>query len=304
MKMKRIYQFAVVGALGMCVSSMASASSWLLSDGVAIDNEVIYSMKPGGGVEALKAADGSVVWTSTDADRPVQVQDGFVLAQRESDKSGELLLRFLDTASGTVKASRALALPDDVVARIDEKIDHRFSLSVPADTPSELVWRFERRPPQGMLGRVDGPPTTRTAGRLQTDFATRNVVAATVPAPEPRRYDRVANVDFGVAGGRAFYSEDRQHVLVSRRLDNRRGYQWYVHDAQGVLLGKWSSRVSYAPFLVRQGHALFLSTPGARIEGDVVKSTGLELVAMHLARGEQSWARAVRDTRYRGPMAP
>jgi hypothetical protein len=110
-------------------------------------------------------------------------------------------------------------------------------------------------------------------------------------------------VAFAGADGRAFYSEDRAHVLVSRRVANS-DYAWSLHMPDGTLLGKTLSRLSFSPFVVREGMLLFVSQPSERRVGEVMQFVPLSLRAVDLQSGAEAWSREIRDTRYQGPFPP
>jgi hypothetical protein len=117
-----------------------------------------YLMRPRGGVEAIALDDGRPLWSTDAADKPLWVQDGRLLAQRDpGTRLGVLPLVVLDVRPGEEDARRLEApLPEQVSSAIQQGLQSAFETSVrPYGDGALVTWEFSRRkvggavPPEG-----------------------------------------------------------------------------------------------------------------------------------------------------------
>ncbi|MFK8016897.1 MAG: hypothetical protein AB8G17_15830 [Gammaproteobacteria bacterium] len=287
-------------------AATASAAPVSLGDATLIDSttSVIYIMSPKSGVEARDVGDGNVLWRSAEAQRPIALEDNLLMAQRHSDEPGTLNLVLLEGNSGRLVKSIDASLPGAVRATVGDRLGEQFALE---QTQSGLVWRAQTQLVQGIAPGREAPPVERYAGVMNVDIGKGVARASDSPAPEPR----VANAQLAqplVAGpGRQFYSEDREHVLVSTRLapgETQRRYRWTIYNLEGKRLGALDAPVSYAPFDVSGERVLFVTPATSRSADGELEHTPLSLRAVSLADGQTAWQAALKDTRYHGPFPP
>lgn len=302
----RACQIALLASV-LAALPVTAATFTTLRDGVLISESAVYLMRPGGGIDALALDSGKVVWETDEADRPVALKSQTLIAQRESRSPGQLTLVTLDARRGGQAMSTALPLPDDVVASVDDRMSSRFVVGNDATTDSEqLVWRYDTRLVQGAHTGEPAATPRRRAGVLEvrSQGDTVSIDTASRAAPDRPAARRIATADFVPKDARAFYSEDRQHILVSKRASGDERYRWQIHTREGDRLGAFPSAVSFTPFVVRNGVVLFLSAPSQRRVGAEFLSLPLMLRAVDVASGQERWSRDVRDTRYDGPYPP
>lgn len=301
-----------------------------LRDGVIVDaaRGVAYVMNREGGVDALRTADGAVLWRSAEAARPLLVADGLLIAQAEPAAAGELPVVTLDRGTGHLVARASVGLPEGVWARIED--GPRGSFRAAAVTRGEeVVVRWEatqRRAGPQLQGYVPGPDEGRApgdapaaveersreerlrgaaviaprTGTVRPELAERS--AAPVGGSVLRTFDGLAGID-----GRKFLSADGRHVLVSRRADSSsplEPYRWSIYTRDGRLLGELSSQRSAAPFVVAGARVLFEARPsGAWIDGEMV-TRPLRLQAVELTNGLEAWNQPIRQVEFAGPFPP
>ena len=310
----------------------------LLEDGVIVDaaRGVAYVMDQEARLGAVRTSDGSVLWRSPEAAKPLLVSGDLLVAQAEAGASGELPVVVLDRASGAVTARASVELPRDVRATVSDGPRTSFRVSAaPADGRVLLSWeaRRTRKELQGYVpapseGRAPGAEaasleTRRRTERLQgttmldlgtgaVDTATKAAAVAPVPAaPALRTFDGLADVP-----GRKFLSADGRHVLVSRLVDPRRvleRYRWTVYTRGGELLGEVPGERSAAPFVVAgsrlivqaEAHAVHESGErGEGGEGGTTTGQPLRLRAFDLASGTEAWAQPIQRVEFAGPFPP
>ncbi len=126
----------------------------------------VYIMGPAGGIETLTIDDGSLLWKSNQADQPLFVAGGSLLAIIDSNATG-LAVAFLDPASGKPAAKAderlVLPLPVGVTTGIDQTLERTFTHAVrKSDDEIYLTWDFLQRDVTGVA-----PPGGRSLERRE-----------------------------------------------------------------------------------------------------------------------------------------
>ncbi len=146
-----------------------------LSSGIVIDTEggQAYVMAPQGGVTAISLQDGSSIWHSVNADKPLLLKENLLLSQAlPKDSSNGVAIRTLRVDDqGAVQSESTVPLPAGVQSRLAPSTDRGFSVSaVPLDGEAVLRWEYRERPLRGLATGPDeilpdevlpgmGPPT-------------------------------------------------------------------------------------------------------------------------------------------------
>src|SRR6185295_12514080 len=102
-----------------------------LASGVVVDPErgTVYLAGAGGSLERLDGATGQLVWSTSEAVRPLAVHAGRVLAQARS-RAGQLRLVILDgNGGGQLLRETVLELPRGVEAPVDDRPDVQFRIA-------------------------------------------------------------------------------------------------------------------------------------------------------------------------------
>lgn len=299
---------AVAVCAALAVSAAAKESA-VLRAGVLVENQRVYAMAPDGGINAIAINNGDVDWHSDAADRPVMFNHGKLLAQRDAQSPGALSLVQINSATGVASRPATVALPDDVLASVGDRMDSRFELSpefASAADGGALVWRHTYQLMRGaqLADAVSQP--RRAAGVIAVaddDDGALRVSGTSRAAPARVAASRTAKVAFA-GDDRAFYAEDRRHVLVSKRIEQTTRYAWRVYDLDGGELGKFEAPASFSPFVVRDGLLLTVTAPREVYADHQVTSEPLMLRAFELGNGNIAWSQPIRDTRYAGPYPP
>lgn len=307
-----------------------SAATVALRDGVIVDaaRGVAYLMNREGRVDALRTADGAVLWSSPDAAKPLLVVGGVLVAQGEPTAAGELLLVTLDLASGRLLARAAVELPDGVWAQLADGPRLSFRAAA-AERAGEVVVSWEatvRESGPELQGYVPAPeeglaPGARPAqlqersreerlhgsavldpGSGTVRAAPKSAAAAPAAGAVLRTYDGLAEVP-----GRKFLSADGHHVLVSRRTgstDPFERYRWSIYTRGGALVGELTSHRSAAPFVVAGSRLLFEALVSGMRVGKEMVIRPLRLQAVELASGAEAWAQPILQVEFTGPFPP
>jgi hypothetical protein len=307
-----------------------------LRPGVVIDPErrVAYVMNPKGGIDAVGLGRGELVWHSDAAAKPLASSGDVVVAQAEPPKPGaqsnELRVRVLDARTGQQRVAIEHALPAGTRANVVDTAEGAFAVrarSVP--TEATLAWEFVEAPRQGVP-----PGTFDTSGALNTEQrpapeaaqvkspSTTGVVrvdlrsgrASSLPPGESlpswaqRRADVPAEQRVASIAGDQFLSADGRHVMTSARVADDRvleKYEWTVFErSSGRRLGTLRDYRSNAAFIVVGSSIVYEVGPVERRTERGLVTEPLRVRAVDLSKGAEQWARAVRDTTYRGPFPP
>lgn len=300
-------------------ASTSSAEGIRLRDGVVVDPErrVVYTMKPGGGIEATDMTSGSLVFSSAAASRPLALAGGLLLAQKEGDVSTESLeLATLDSGTGALRSSTQLRTAVPLHTSIDDGLGRHFEIGA-ASGPNGWDVAFKATTQQIRGAQLEDAPAEDAvpqvvAGAALVDKASgsssqpiRSLALEVAPlvrlAPDT---SRIANLE-----GEQYLSVDGRHVIVSHRTADFRvwnRWRWRVFEAgSGRALGQIDQPVSIAPFLVDGDLLLVESLPSQHVlaSSELIQEP-LALRAFSLDSGRERWSRELRDTTYYGPYPP
>ncbi|MFK7888761.1 MAG: hypothetical protein AB8G16_18035 [Gammaproteobacteria bacterium] len=243
-----------------CVVS-AHAATVDLGSGVWVDDASgsIIAGVPGQRLIALDQADGVLRWAYRGVARPVLMTANEVIAFENAGRTGRLRLVSLKKDSGERVARNTTRLPRGVLASADLDLSSRFEMRPHPKFPtSRLVWVFSpaatdasgtRALPQSGVLNID--PATARAGALDESPPTHRVRSARLTIP------------FAGTTEPAFFSADRQHVIVSRRARDATGFEWDLYDRDARRLGRVKALVAYAPFVVRDDLLIALHASAA-----------------------------------------
>jgi hypothetical protein len=288
---------------------------------VAPDLGLVFTMRPGGGVEALDLRSGAVRWRSAEAARPLAVMGDRLMAQAEPAGAGSLELVSLDVRSGAARAKSRVPIDAAVTASPVDSARATFRAWAEA-SDSRLTVRWEHSSlsgsgvaqgylpaaSEGQAPSLGGGDATFTTDASSLRLESANARAAMTDESVARPGLVEASVA-GIGGGRQFLSADGRHVLVSERVASAEfridQHRWNVFDrASGAKLGSFRSVVSAAPFVVVGRTLYYTSPPHQMRRGDKMLRRGTMLRAVDLGAGTEAWTKAVRDPAFRGPFPP
>ncbi|MEZ5332711.1 MAG: hypothetical protein R2991_11795 [Thermoanaerobaculia bacterium] len=295
------------------------SASGLLRDGVVLDGGrgVLYGMRPGGGVFAVRLSDGAPLWESDEGARPLALDGSTLVVEREgAGEASTLELALLDVTDrgrlvGTVEAPLGAPLR----TRVDDALGASFRVQAGAAAGrATVLWRAEERTVRGAVleeeAGAGAQPVTQTVGGAAVDLATRTVSPLDVAVyPEARPLREPAEGLRLPVEGAQYLSADDRHIATSERVGRDpewNQYRWTVREAlSGTVVGTFDHPVSIAPFVVA-GTTLVLETrPYQRrvADGSYVQQP-LALRGIDLASGRELWMRELRDVTYYGPYPP
>jgi len=300
----------------------ASDHSAALLEGVVISPRLglAYVMRPGGGLDAVDLAGGTVRWHSDSAAKPLALAGDRLIAQASSRGANALDLVSFDARSGAPRDSVRISLPAGVAAPLVDTPAGSFRIRADA-AGAELVVRWESTvvagAAQGYLpAEDDGQAPFVVAGaavldlaslRVKTEPAVRSVQSGTLARAslEELRTPAVA-----AAQGRQLLSADGRHVLATQPAKasdfTLYRHRWTVYErASGARLGSVPALVSAAPFVV-VGKVLYHVEPAHAVRS---RDGGFDehpaaLRAVNLTTGAEVWTKAVGETSFRGPFPP
>ncbi len=316
---KRLLSWVGLGSVLIFLSGGATQGQPLsevfeLRPGVWIDSqsEKAFLMAPEGGIDCISLTDGSVLWQSPHAQKPLALQASNLLAQVEIPTPGKLNLAILSAESGELTRSLSVDLSMEGIPSIDDQLGATFQVRTElGETGVILAWSSSSRVVQGMPTDLAAARPRVREGAFQLNLTSGAVSETAIPLPlkEPQRPllegDRRLSE---LVEGRQFLSADGQNVLVSRRVTegaSLKEYRWTIYSRTGRFLGDFETFVSYAPFLVSNGNLIFETRPFARRDGEGnMEEEPLKIRAVSLSNGVELWQGEVRDTAYEGPYPP
>ncbi|MDJ0655909.1 MAG: hypothetical protein QNJ40_17220 [Xanthomonadales bacterium] len=294
--------------LALLLASPAQAQVYQLRPGLLVDmgQSTAYVMQPRGGVAAVALDSGQTRWQSDGMDRPISLVGGRLVGQAEGTRAGQLTLVTLDGQSGQQLGTAVVQLESQVLTSVDQGLGVRFDIQAQRpDSVDQIDWRFQRRT---VKGAPIGPEPTdiSSQGALRMNLTASTVTAInSVANPWDSAAAIEETLELDGVPGRQFRALGGAHLLASqRRVSDSPAdrYLWQIYDRDGTALGRFSSMVSFTPFLVRDGIVLLVNPAHAMRDGDRIVETPLSLVAVDLASGKPRWIMEIRDTRYRGPL--
>ncbi len=301
--------------LAAFTSLAAPGQAQTLQRGVVIDidNAQAIIMLPEGGIDALSLSDGSRRWHSKQADMPVALNGGSLLALAGPAKRGLIHYAFIDPANGAERGSHFASLPTPARALVDDRLGEQFAIKADDDL---LFWDYRHEAVTGALLASDQGPTPdgeasvetskessaiALSGTLRMDASQSKLIAES-GAPDAGKALPVEIGQPQAGMPRRFRSADAAHVLVSSEAADG-GYRWRIEDAKGQPIGEFDLGWSYLPFIVVDQAVLLVRPLGLRF-ADQPQIDFPTLVAFDLKSGLPRWQREIRDTAFRGPFPP
>jgi hypothetical protein len=283
-----------------------------LRDGVLVDRArgVTYLMNPEGRIDALRIADGALLWSSPDAAKPLLVIGHLLVAQAEPASAGELSAVTLDRGAGTLVARASVALPAGVWASVTDGPRTSFRVAAaPSGSRVALTWESRRTGANGdFQGYVPAPSEGQAPDAGPATLAARLSVARVGGSAllDPRS-GVVSTVEKAAVAPLSAPGLGTFDVLASRLLDARQvvdRYRWSIYTRRGKLLGETSADRSAAPFLVVGSRAVFEARPYAVREGGKTVGAPLRIRSVDLPTGLESWSQPLRQVEFAGPFPP
>jgi outer membrane protein assembly factor BamB len=282
-------------------------------------------MDVAGGVKALDAKTGKLVWKSAAAAKPLGLSDSHLIVQLESGKEPALKLGSLDARTGQSIASASARLPSDVVPSIVPNLKGTFSAIAHNLPNGEAVvsWQYVQRTPRSLPPGTESnlppkqgmapPPAasqqlaTRGAVRFNPSTGALGEVEAENLASVPTSQTTLSELP-GTAEGRQFLSVDGRNYLVSSRTERTsetNKYTLTVYDRQtDARLGQFKSSVAAAPFYVTGSKVIYEIGPSVTRTSTGLSEQPRRIEGVDLASGKEIWSTPIRDATYRGPFPP
>ena len=328
----------LAAAFAVVPTADAQGASFELLPGVVVDraNGRVFAMKPGGGVEAIDARNGRVLFASPLADKPMALWGGLLAAWRENKGTpGRLEVVMIDPARPTRTSTIEVELPADELALVDDTLGRTFSTTSAVRDGALLVgwnatrdWMSPIPPPEGQPSRVEQRGAARldlTAGRAFTvepvllDDAEPLLASTETTAVgdgtsrivlKRRSADGSALPDVELFRGEAigqWPSADGRHLLISQRVapGEVNEYLWNLYSLEtGARVGQVRNHFSRAFFAVDGTRLIHDVWPFShRVNGEMV-DIRRQVQAVDLSSGAVLWQRPLRETVYHGPFPP
>ncbi|MEO1084373.1 MAG: hypothetical protein AAFY88_09030, partial [Acidobacteriota bacterium] len=278
----------------------ASAESFQLRDGVVADpaRAAVYAMTELG-VEAIDVQRGETLWRSDAAARPVGLYGDQLVTLVDPDGPGQLNFALLDVRTGEKLAALTGALPDGVVATVDDGPGRSFQSGQNVAGGAFFRWTYRTQPLIGapvVAGEV-GLSAQMLDGVIRLDPAkglVLTVAPGDAPTAAPFRFDVAAGDRLAGVEGRQFRDRNDRHVLASEKIAGSDGfnrYRWTLHDRSTGALGSVDRPVSAAAFFVAGATLVHEAGPVLRrLETGDFEARGLRLVAADLRTGGELWS--------------
>ncbi|MEM8996838.1 MAG: hypothetical protein AAGF23_18780 [Acidobacteriota bacterium] len=292
----------------------ASSESFQLRDGVVADpaRSAIYVMTELG-VEAIDIERGEILWRHDAAARPVGLYGDQLVVLVTPDGPAQLALALLDVGTGEKLAAISGALPEGVLATVEDGPGRSFQGGQNVAGGAFFRWVYRSRPLIGapvVAGEIGAAEQT-SEGAFRLDPVNGLALAVEpddAPTSAPFRFDLAAGDRLTGVEGRQFRDRGDRHVLASRKIDGSDGfnrYRWTLHDRSAVTLGSVDRPVSTAMFFVAGTTLVHEAGPVLRrLDTGDFEARGPHLVAADLRTGRELWSVDLRDTTYRGVMPP
>lgn len=305
------------------VSLTATAKNQIgfdLAPGTIADtvNEMVYVSHPEKGIDAISIVSGNVIWHSDQANRPILVRDGQLVAQADVSNKGIIELVAFESANGTVLSQKSLNAPSNIYAHTSEGLEHKFKIRANYDTNplGDIEWNYSYEVAQGIAPQIsltDKPKDNKTYGQINfSQMKTPSTLSVLDSATLKTLSQKPISKMIAIEGkflqqdeGRQFASLSQNHVLVSQINDNSstwEKYKWDIYDTNNQLLGSFLHHNSYRPFEVVGDTVLFVTSPAINAEGNEVIQYPFMVNAYSLSSGTERWTQAVKDHKYNGSM--
>jgi hypothetical protein len=216
-----------------------TANSFEFRPGVIVDPDrpAVYLMKPQGGIDAVDLSSGKLVWTTTQAAKPLLLYGNLLVAQAEvSGRSGVLRIVGLNTKDGGKIGPHAdVELPEGVSASIEDGLGTSFRASARIHEGALIVsWLFSEQPISGAYLGADATAPRQVTGVARIELETGRVdplASDKAPPPNGRQLpDNIARlVESGALPGRLWRVGN---ILVTpARIRDK--------DGERIILKRW-----------------------------------------------------------------
>jgi len=295
---------------------------------VTSDRSQAYVMNAKGGIDAIDLSQGTVVWTTKEASKPLGLQGNLLISQVEPSRANNKLdvVALNIQERGKQMVAGSVKLSDGVTVSIDETLDSSFVVRVqPSGENTVFSWDYIEHPIQGIP--PDDPESSemslevmpeaaadlKASGALRMNLKSGKI--SSLPkgtksfAPAPSALTSVV-AEERIAGvtGDQFDSADGRHILSSERIANDsvwEKYRWTIFNrSTGERLGEIKSHVSASPFFIADSKVIYETTPSLRQTKSGLVEEPAKIKAVDFNTGQELWSKQIRDTTFRGPYPP
>lgn len=247
-------------AFAVVPGAAAQGTSFELLAGVVVDRagNRVFSMKPGGGVEAIDARSGRVLFTSSSADKPLALWGGLLAAQQESRETpGRLAIVLIDTGRPSRTRAIEVELPEGELALVDETLGRTFSATGAERDGAFLVgWNASKVWSSPIPPPADQPEHEIKTGAVRMDLTAGRVVAvepallkdeeplpeaALAFATEPNLFGPPIRVGALVVSTQTKVADDGAQRIVLKRWSAAGSVLPEVELFRGRPIGQWPS---------------------------------------------------------------
>jgi len=326
--------------------SQPNVNSFKLTPGVVVDlnRGRAYVMRPQAGIVAVDLAQGSELWRSNEAARPLAVAGNVLVSQADTPGArNNLRIVALDVREGgRLIFTRNVQLPAGVKALVERTRASAFTLDAQLERGELVVsWEYTERPLRGRPPPIrevlpgeeepdpqSGPPDASVFGpgqgpasgseqhvvngafRLDLQSGAISEQQLSAPPLRPSGSNNLLAPNARLRGlpEDQFLSADGRHVLISERVANDsvfEKYRWAIYDRNTAQnLGEFRAHLRYSPFFVVDSRVVFESGPYSRRTSAGLVQEPLQIRAVDLRTGDMLWRQPVRDTTGRRPPPP
>ncbi len=165
----------------MAEASRRSADASDLRVGVIVDpsGSAVYSMNPDGGIDAVSPSTGELLWSTSEAARPLALHGDRLIAQGPPDgRTGVLDVVFLGAGDGERRRTLSMELAGGVWAAVDLGMSTTFEArAVILEDEPYLLWDHTRRHGKGIAPEPGTAFEQRLAGAFRLDLVAGRAVA-------------------------------------------------------------------------------------------------------------------------------
>ena len=292
---------------------------------VTYDRSQAYVMNAEGGIDAIDLSQGTAVWTTKKASKPLGLQGNLLICQVEPSRAGTKLgvVALNIQERGKQVFSKSMRLPAGVTVSIDETLNSSFIVSVqPSGSNAVFSWDYNEHPIQGLIPPDDSEnsemglraiPESTTSGSFRMNLTSGKISSLTTEArpfaPAPSALTSVVAKEriAGVTGDQ-FVSADGRHILSSERIANDavwEKYRWTIFTrSTGESLGEIKSHVSVSPFFIADSKVIYETTPFLRQTQSGLVEEPAKIRAVDFNTSQELWSKQIRETTFRGPYPP
>lgn len=150
------------------------------------DGSAVYAMSPEGGIDAVAASSGELLWSTREAAAPLALYADLLIAQAQPAERGVLDVVFLDRRTGEPRRALSVALPEEVWGAVDEGLGTRFEARAVVRGGDPFVsWEHTRLHAQGIAPAPGEALEQKSGGAYRLDLQAGRAIAVEVKALEP-----------------------------------------------------------------------------------------------------------------------